>query len=148
MRAPFHLVAQLAPAMAERGHGAIIDVSTMVAEHGVVGMALYGSSKAAVNLLTKTWAAEFGPHGSGSTPSTRVSPVPKAQPKWAMTLTPSLRRPRRTARRGARDRPGGPPVTGGVVRGFRPAPPTRRLRVHCRSDESRLSCSPTGRAWR
>ncbi|MFS4093826.1 SDR family NAD(P)-dependent oxidoreductase [Streptomyces sp. AF1A] len=63
VKAPFHLVAQLAPAMAERGRGAIVNVSTMVAEYGVAGMALYGSSKAAVNLLTKAWAAEFGPHG-------------------------------------------------------------------------------------
>ncbi|MEU7305984.1 SDR family NAD(P)-dependent oxidoreductase [Streptomyces sp. NPDC007206] len=63
VKAPFHLVAQLAPAMAERGHGAIVNVSTMVAEYGVAGMALYGSSKAAVNLLTKAWAAEFGPRG-------------------------------------------------------------------------------------
>ena len=26
------------------------------------GMSLYGSSKAAINLLTKSWAAEYGPH--------------------------------------------------------------------------------------
>jgi NAD(P)-dependent dehydrogenase (short-subunit alcohol dehydrogenase family) len=26
-------------------------------------MSLYGSSKAAINLLTKTWAAEYGPSG-------------------------------------------------------------------------------------
>ncbi|MFE8950336.1 SDR family NAD(P)-dependent oxidoreductase [Streptomyces sp. NPDC007856] len=63
VKAPFHLVARLAPAMAERGSGAIVNVSTMVAEYGVAGMALYGSSKAALNLLTKAWAAEFGPHG-------------------------------------------------------------------------------------
>ncbi|MEU9475972.1 SDR family NAD(P)-dependent oxidoreductase [Streptomyces sp. NPDC048191] len=63
VKAPFHLVARLAPGMAERGQGAIVNVSTMVAEYGVAGMALYGSSKAAVNLLTKAWAAEFGPHG-------------------------------------------------------------------------------------
>jgi NAD(P)-dependent dehydrogenase (short-subunit alcohol dehydrogenase family) len=63
VKAPFHLVAQLAPAMADRGHGAIVNVSTMVAEYGVAGMALYGSSKAALNLLTKAWAAEFGPRG-------------------------------------------------------------------------------------
>ncbi|MEU9156929.1 SDR family NAD(P)-dependent oxidoreductase [Streptomyces sp. NPDC048417] len=63
VKAPFYLVAELAPGMAERGQGAIVNVSTMVAEYGVVGMALYGSSKAAVNLLTKAWAAEFGPRG-------------------------------------------------------------------------------------
>ncbi|UXY17638.1 SDR family oxidoreductase [Streptomyces cynarae] len=63
VKAPFRLVAELAPAMAERGHGAIVNVTTMVAEYGVSGMALYGSSKAALNLLTKAWAAEFGPRG-------------------------------------------------------------------------------------
>lgn len=63
VKAPFHLVAALAPAMAERGGGAIVNVSTMVAEYGAAGMALYGSSKAAVELLTKAWAAEYGPRG-------------------------------------------------------------------------------------
>src|ERR1700733_15903198 len=49
--------------MAKRGNGAIVNVSTMVADYGVSGMSLYGSSKAAINLLTKTWAAEYGPKG-------------------------------------------------------------------------------------
>ncbi|MEV1179032.1 SDR family oxidoreductase [Nonomuraea sp. NPDC049784] len=63
VKAPYFLVAELAPAMAERGHGAIVNVTTMAAEFGVAGMSLYGSSKAAVVLLTKSWAAEFGPRG-------------------------------------------------------------------------------------
>ena len=63
VRAPFLLVGELAPAMAARGRGAIINVLTMVAHFGVAGMALYGSSKAALTLLTKSWAAEFGPSG-------------------------------------------------------------------------------------
>ncbi|MGK3205133.1 SDR family NAD(P)-dependent oxidoreductase [Amycolatopsis sp. MEPSY49] len=63
VKVPYFLVAELAPAMAERGHGAIVNVSTMVATRGMAGMALYGSSKAAVELLTKAWAAEFGPSG-------------------------------------------------------------------------------------
>ncbi|OXY92498.1 short-chain dehydrogenase [Streptomyces diastatochromogenes] len=63
VKAPFYLVAELAPAMAERGHGAIVNVSTIAAEYGIAGLALYGSSKAALNLLTKAWAAEFGPRG-------------------------------------------------------------------------------------
>ncbi|MEU8725532.1 SDR family NAD(P)-dependent oxidoreductase [Streptomyces antimycoticus] len=63
MKAPFYLVSEFAPAMAERGHGAGINVSTMVAEYGAPGMALYGSSEAALNLLTKSWAAEYGPRG-------------------------------------------------------------------------------------
>jgi NAD(P)-dependent dehydrogenase (short-subunit alcohol dehydrogenase family) len=63
VKAPYLLVAALAPGMAERGHGAIVNVSTMVAEFGMNGMGLYGSSKAALVLLTKSWAAEFGPAG-------------------------------------------------------------------------------------
>ncbi|HEX4249332.1 MAG TPA: SDR family oxidoreductase [Pseudonocardia sp.] len=63
VKAPYFLVAALAPAMAERGHGAIINVTTMVAEFGAAGMGLYGSSKAAMVLLTKSWAAEYGPRG-------------------------------------------------------------------------------------
>ena len=35
----------------------------MVANFGLPGMALYGSSKAALQLLTKSWAAEFGGQG-------------------------------------------------------------------------------------
>ncbi|MER5513858.1 SDR family oxidoreductase [Streptomyces sp. NPDC002763] len=63
VKAPYLLVAALAPAMAERGHGAIINVTTMVSVFGMNGMGLYGSSKAALTLLTKSWAAEFGPAG-------------------------------------------------------------------------------------
>ena len=61
--APYFLVAALAPAMAERGRGAVVNVTTMVAEFGAAGMGLYGASKAALVLLTKSWAAEFGPAG-------------------------------------------------------------------------------------
>ena len=49
--------------MAKKGKGAIVNLSTMVAEYGAPGMSLYGSSKAAINLLTKVWAAEYGPSG-------------------------------------------------------------------------------------
>ena len=63
VKAPYFLVAELAPLMAKRAKGAIVNVSTMVADYGAPGMSLYGSSKAAVNLLTKAWAAEYGPKG-------------------------------------------------------------------------------------
>jgi NAD(P)-dependent dehydrogenase (short-subunit alcohol dehydrogenase family) len=49
--------------MAKRGKGAIVNLSTMVADYGMSGTSVYGSSKAAINLLTKTWAAEYGPSG-------------------------------------------------------------------------------------
>ena len=63
VKAPYFLVAELAPSMAKRGKGAIVNLSTMAADYGAPGMSLYGSSKAAINLLTKTWAAEYGPKG-------------------------------------------------------------------------------------
>jgi len=63
VKVPYFLVAELAPLMAKRGKGAIVNLSSMVADYGSPGMSLYGSSKAAVNLLTKTWAAEYGPSG-------------------------------------------------------------------------------------
>jgi len=63
VKAPFFLVSALAPRMAERGKGAIVNVATMVAHYGEAGYALYGSSKAALLLLTKAWAAEYGPSG-------------------------------------------------------------------------------------
>jgi NAD(P)-dependent dehydrogenase (short-subunit alcohol dehydrogenase family) len=63
VRAPLLLVAGLAPAMAARGHGTIVNVLSMAARFGMSGFAVYGSSKAALALLTKAWAAEFGPDG-------------------------------------------------------------------------------------
>ena len=63
VKVPYFLVAELAPLMAKRGKGAIVNLSTMAADYGAPGMSLYGSSKAAINLLTKTWAAEYGPKG-------------------------------------------------------------------------------------
>jgi NAD(P)-dependent dehydrogenase (short-subunit alcohol dehydrogenase family) len=61
--APFVLTAALVPRMIERGSGAIVNVSTMVASFGNPGMSAYGASKAALELLTKAWAAEYGPQG-------------------------------------------------------------------------------------
>jgi NAD(P)-dependent dehydrogenase (short-subunit alcohol dehydrogenase family) len=63
VKAPFFLTAAFAPRMAAAGGGAIVNVTTMVASFGAPGMALYGSTKAALELLTKAWAAEYGPLG-------------------------------------------------------------------------------------
>ncbi|OOK77055.1 short chain dehydrogenase family protein [Mycobacterium kansasii] len=82
VRVPFFLVAELAPKMAERGNGVIVNVTTMVAEYGNVGTSLYGASKAAVVSLTKTWAAEYGPRAYGSTRSVQDRHSPKAPQLW------------------------------------------------------------------
>ena len=63
VKAPFFLTGAIAPGMASNGGGAIINVSTMVANIGMAGLAAYGASKAAIELLTKAWTDEYGPHG-------------------------------------------------------------------------------------
>jgi NAD(P)-dependent dehydrogenase (short-subunit alcohol dehydrogenase family) len=60
VKVPFFLTAELVPAMLERGHGSIINLSTIAARKGLPGAAAYGSSKAAVDQLTRTWANEYG----------------------------------------------------------------------------------------
>jgi len=62
-RAPFLLVGALAPAMAGRGHGSIINVTSSAATSPSPIGAAYGASKAAVELLTKSWATEFAAQG-------------------------------------------------------------------------------------
>ena len=78
--APFSLVAAFVPAMVKRGEGAIVNVSTMVASFGLAGMSAYGASKAALELLTKAWAAEYGPAGVRVN---AVSPGPTRTPGTA-----------------------------------------------------------------
>lgn len=63
LKGHFFLVAELAPRMAAQGAGAIVNVTTMAGQIGIPGMAVYGATKAALNLLTRSWAAEFGPAG-------------------------------------------------------------------------------------
>jgi NAD(P)-dependent dehydrogenase (short-subunit alcohol dehydrogenase family) len=63
VRAPFFLTAAVAPKMAARGGGSIVNVGTMVAHFGLPGASAYGASKAAIVSVTQTWAAEYGPQG-------------------------------------------------------------------------------------
>jgi NAD(P)-dependent dehydrogenase (short-subunit alcohol dehydrogenase family) len=63
VRGVYFLVAALVPGMIAKGHGSIVNVTTMAAHAGVPGASVYSASKAAVSSLTRTWAAEFGPKG-------------------------------------------------------------------------------------
>jgi NAD(P)-dependent dehydrogenase (short-subunit alcohol dehydrogenase family) len=63
IRAPHVLVGALAPAMAERGSGAIINIGSWTAGVGTPFAAMYTATKAADEQLTRAWAAEFGPRG-------------------------------------------------------------------------------------
>lgn len=63
LRAPYLLVQQLVPGMAERGYGAVVNLSTVAASIPAGGAGIYGATKAGVELLTKVWADEFGKAG-------------------------------------------------------------------------------------
>jgi NAD(P)-dependent dehydrogenase (short-subunit alcohol dehydrogenase family) len=63
VRSAYYLVAALAPKMAERGNGSIINLGSMAGQVGLAGSAAYGATKAALAALTRSWAAEFSPKG-------------------------------------------------------------------------------------
>lgn len=63
LRAPYLLVQALAPAMVVRGSGAIINISSGAANSPGLGSGIYGATKAALESLTRVWAAEYGPAG-------------------------------------------------------------------------------------
>jgi NAD(P)-dependent dehydrogenase (short-subunit alcohol dehydrogenase family) len=63
VRAPFFLVAALAPGMAARGHGSIVSLSSMAGGVGLVGGAAYGATKASLEAMTRAWAAEYSASG-------------------------------------------------------------------------------------
>src|SRR5579862_1118605 len=63
VRAPYFLVAVLAPKMAARGSGSIINVASMAGQIGLAGASAYGATKASLASMTRSWAAEFSPAG-------------------------------------------------------------------------------------
>jgi NAD(P)-dependent dehydrogenase (short-subunit alcohol dehydrogenase family) len=63
VRGPFLLTAALLPKMIARGSGAIVNVSTAAASASLAEAPVYGSTKAALESLTRSWAAAFGANG-------------------------------------------------------------------------------------
>jgi NAD(P)-dependent dehydrogenase (short-subunit alcohol dehydrogenase family) len=63
VRAPYFLVAAIAPAMAARGSGSIINIGSMAGQVGMPGGAAYSATKASLAAMTRSWAAEFSPAG-------------------------------------------------------------------------------------
>ena len=63
VRAPHVLTAAIAPAMADRGSGAIVVIGSWMATVGHPFVGLYSATKAAAAQLGRSWAAEFGPRG-------------------------------------------------------------------------------------
>jgi NAD(P)-dependent dehydrogenase (short-subunit alcohol dehydrogenase family) len=63
VRAPYFLVAALAPKMAAQRSGSIINIASMAGQVGLAGGAAYGATKATLTSMTRSWAAEFSPAG-------------------------------------------------------------------------------------
>lgn len=63
VRAPYLLVAALAPKMASRGSGSIVNIGSMAGQVGMPGLAAYSATKAALAAMTRSWAAEFSRAG-------------------------------------------------------------------------------------
>ena len=83
LRAPYILVQKLVVRMAERGSGAVVNLSTLAASTPARQAGIYGATKAGVELLTRVWADEFGRNGvrvnavaagPTDTPGTAVTP--------------------------------------------------------------------------
>jgi NAD(P)-dependent dehydrogenase (short-subunit alcohol dehydrogenase family) len=63
VRSAYYLTAALAPKMADRGRGNIINMGSMAGQVGLAGSAAYSATKAALAAMTRAWAAEFSPRG-------------------------------------------------------------------------------------
>jgi NAD(P)-dependent dehydrogenase (short-subunit alcohol dehydrogenase family) len=63
VRAPYLLVAAIAPEMVRRRHGSIINVSAAAANKAIPGIAVLSASKAALESLTRGWTVEYASSG-------------------------------------------------------------------------------------
>lgn len=62
-RAPYVLVRALVPGMVSRGRGSIVNISTLAVAVPTTGTGMYSASKAALEQLTRVWAAEYAEKG-------------------------------------------------------------------------------------
>jgi NAD(P)-dependent dehydrogenase (short-subunit alcohol dehydrogenase family) len=61
--APLLLTGLIAPAMAARGQGSIVNIGSITGLRGGAGSAVYCANKAAIHSFTQSWADEYGPSG-------------------------------------------------------------------------------------
>ncbi|MEU5139009.1 SDR family oxidoreductase [Streptomyces sp. NPDC021139] len=87
VRAPFLLTALLAEKMAAASGGSIVNVSSTAAGLGMPGMAVYGATKAALESLTRTWAAEFA---ESNVRVNAVAPGPMRTSKVVAAMGPDM----------------------------------------------------------
>lgn len=87
LRAPFMLATTLARKMAANGGGSIVNISSTAAGIGMPEMGVYGATKAALESLTRAWAAEYAP---GNVRVNAVAPGPMHTSKVVAVLGPDL----------------------------------------------------------
>lgn len=63
LKAALRLVRLTVPKMIERKRGSIINIASIAGLQPMPGGLLYSMTKAALLMLTRSWAREFGPHG-------------------------------------------------------------------------------------
>ena len=63
VKVPFLLTAALVPAMIGKGRGAVVNIGSVTGTSAMGAFALYGASKAALHLLTRSWADELAAKG-------------------------------------------------------------------------------------
>lgn len=63
LKGPLFLMRDFAKEMARNESGVIVNISSILAQKAVVGSAVYGATKAALEALTRQFAAELGPKG-------------------------------------------------------------------------------------
>ncbi|TVP69693.1 MAG: SDR family oxidoreductase [Rhodobacteraceae bacterium] len=63
LRAPFFLVQHLAPMMAKRGWGRILNLASLQSQRAFANSAPYGAGKGGIVQLTRAMAQEFSAHG-------------------------------------------------------------------------------------
>jgi NAD(P)-dependent dehydrogenase (short-subunit alcohol dehydrogenase family) len=63
VRSAYFLVGALAPQMAARAGGSIVNIGSMAGQVGMNGGAAYSATKAALASFTRSWAAEYSPAG-------------------------------------------------------------------------------------